>query len=378
MAQAYTPGLKVSPRSVHRARRVLPIAGDVLVKVGDVVNARDIVARTFMPGDITPINVANLLSTPPADVPSCMLKQVGDRVALGEAIAKSKGVFGMFKSECKSTAAGTIESISATTGQVIIRGEPLPIQIEAYLAGRVVEALPREGCVIEAACAYVQGIFGIGCEAHGPIAVACQSHEEELAADLITPSMKDSIIIGGARVTHDAIERAKHHGVAAIVTGGIDDHDLKTILGYDLGVAITGSETVGLTIIITEGFGEIAMAQRTFKLLASHAGREAAVNGATQIRAGVMRPEVIIPLINDDKARAPQSLGHDEIAGKLQIGSSVRIIRDPYFGVIGSVSALPHEPVALQSGSKARVLEVKFESGQRVMIPRANVELIEE
>lgn len=375
MAQAYTPGLKVAAHTTHRARRVLPIAGEVLVKVGDQVHARDIVARTFMPGDITPLNVANLLSTPPGEVPGCMLKKVGERIAVGEALAKSKGVFGMFKAECKSTAAGTIESVSATTGQVIIRGEPLPIQSQAYLAGRVVEVLPREGCVIEAACAYVQGIFGIGGEAHGRIAIACQSHEEELKVDLIKPAMKDCIVLGGARVSHDAIERAKKHGVAAIVTGGIDDQDLRTILGYDLGVAITGSEKVGLTIIITEGFGEIAMAQRTYKLLASNAGREAAVNGATQIRAGVMRPEVIIPLDDQSKAQGLPSLGQD--VGKLQIGAPVRIIRDPYFGVIGSVSALPHEPVVLESGSKARVLEVKFESGQRAMIPRANVELIE-
>ena len=31
------------------------------------------------------------------------------------------------------------------------------------------------------------------------------------------------------------------------------------MLGYDLGVAVTGSEKLGLTLIITEGFGEIAM-----------------------------------------------------------------------------------------------------------------------
>jgi hypothetical protein len=311
-----------------------------------------------------------------------MLKNVGDRVAVGEAIAKSKGVFGMFRSECKSTAAGTIESISETTGQVIIRGEPLPIQTEAYLAGRVVEVLPREGCIIEAQCAYVQGIFGIGAEAHGRIAVACQSHEEELAADLITPAMKGCIVIGGARVTHDAIERARHHGVSAIVTGGIDDQDLRNVLGYDLGVAITGSERIGLTIIVTEGFGEIAMAQRTFKLLTSHAGREAAVNGATQIRAGVMRPEVIVPHDDpSDRDHAQSSFVSQQSPGKegaLDLGRQVRIIRDPYFGVLGAVSALPREPVLLESGSKARVVEVQVESGQRVMIPRANVEFIEE
>ena len=58
MAHAYTPGLQVTDRTRYRARRVLPIAGEVLVTVGDTVQARDVVARTELPGDITPINLA--------------------------------------------------------------------------------------------------------------------------------------------------------------------------------------------------------------------------------------------------------------------------------------------------------------------------------
>jgi len=42
------------------------------------------------------------------------------------------------------------------------------------------------------------------------------------------------------------------------------------------------------------------------------------------------------------------------------------------------VAALPPEPQALDSGSRARVLEVELTSGRRVTVPRANVELIEE
>ena len=64
--------------------------------------------------------------------------------------------------------------------------------------------------------------------------------------------------------------------------------------------------------------------------------------------------------------------------GALAPGATVRVIRDPYFGRIGTVSALPLEPQVLESGSRARVLEVTFASGRGVIIPRANVELIEE
>jgi hypothetical protein len=357
----------------HRVRRLLPITGQVLVKPGERVQARQVVAQTLMPGDVIPLNLAKLLSMPPADVPECMLKKQKERVVVGEVLARTKGIFGMMRSEYKSPSAGTIETISSVTGQVLLRGEPTPLQSCAYLSGTVVELIPNEGCVIEADVALVQGIFGIGGEAYGLIRRACSRHDQELTPDLIREDMKDSIIIGGARVTHEALGRAKTLGAAAIVTGGINDDDLERFLGYSIGVAITGSEQAGLTLILTEGFGPIAMAERTFNLLASHEGHDASVNGATQIRAGVMRPEIVIP-----RSGAEQSASQTtQQISYLDVGMPVRAIRDPYFGMLGTVSALPHEPAVLASGSKARVVVVKFASGESAIIPRANVELIE-
>lgn len=358
----------------HRVRRQLPIPGDVLVQVGQKVKADDVVAQTFMPGDITPINLANLLSLPAGDVKECMLKKEGERIKVGEPLARTKGIFGMFKSEYKSTVEGTIENVSDMTGQVIVRGEPIPVQVRAYLSGTVVEVLPGEGCIVEAEVTFVQGIFGIGGETHGPIKVACPSHDQELTEDLITADMAGCIVVGGARMTDKAIKKAASVGAKAVISGGIDDQDLKEFLGYDLGVAITGNEEKGITLIITEGFGEIAMAERTHRLLVSREGAEASVNGATQIRAGVMRPEVLVPIRAADTVEKSEETFE---AGVLEVGRLLRIIRDPYFGLIGRVSALPSEPAVLGSGSKARVLEVRFDSGESVIIPRANVELIE-
>ena len=374
MSTAYTPGLTVTARTRRVVRRLLPIAGEAFVRVGDHVDARQVVAHTLMPGDIIPLNMAKLLSMPPADVSECMLKHEGDKVERGDVLARTKGIFGRFRTEYTSDVAGTIESVSAVTGQVIVRGAPLPVEVLAYLSGRVIEVLPREGCVIEAEVTFVQGIFGIGGEAFGSIRMACRAHDQELVGELITADMKGCIVVGGARVTKEAIDRGRSLGVSAIVTGGIDDEDLEAFLGYTLGVAITGSERVGLTLVITEGFGEIAMAERTFELLASRAGAEAAVNGATQIRAGVMRPEVLIPWGREQAL--PEAAAATTLGG-LAIGAVVRIIRDPYFGLLGTISALPQEPRVLASGSRARVLEVTFESGQSAIIPRANVERIE-
>lgn len=373
MAQAYTPGLKVSSRLRHRVRRLLPISGDVLVKQGDRVNAEDVVAQTFMPGDVVPINLSNVLSVPPGDVKECMLVKVGDEIAVDQPIARSKGLFGFFKSEYKSKSAGTLETVSDVTGQAIIRGAPLPVQVLAFLGGEVTEVLPGEGVVIEEDVSYVQGIFGIGGEAYGTLRPACAAPGDDLTPDKILPDMRGQIVVGGARMTGDAIRKVIEVGVAAVISGGMDDQDLKEILGYDLGVAVTGSEKVGATVIVTEGFGDIAMAERTFNLLKTRAGDLCAVNGATQIRAGVMRPEIVIPVTSD----ASQTTPAEQVAGMLEVGSPVRVIRDPYFGQLGSVSNLPPEPQTLGSGSKARVLEVKLSNGEDVTVPRANVELIE-
>jgi hypothetical protein len=315
-----------------------------------------------------------LLSVPAEDVPQLLLVKVGDAIAIGQIIARTKGIFGIGKKELASPAAGTIESVSATTGQMMVRGAPIAVEATAYIDGVVTEVLPGEGAVIEADAVFVQGIFGIGGETVGVLRVATATHDARLDAAQISADMKGAIVVGGARVTAAAVKAAQIAGVAGIIAGGIDDSDLRDILGYDLGVAITGTERIGLTIVITEGFGDIAMAARTFALLQSFAGREASMNGATQIRAGVMRPEIVIARNATD---ALPSQGARPEAGALEIGTQVRLIRDPFFGKLGLVSALPSEPAVLGSGSKARVLEVSFDDGSRAIVPRANIELIE-
>ena len=374
MAQAYTPGLLVSRGCRWRSRRLLPVSGEVLVQVGDQVNAQEVVAQTFLPGDALPVNLAKRLGVSASELSRRMLRPIGDNVQVGDALARTKGFFGLFQAEYPSPLAGTIESISKVTGQVILRGHPIAVQVVAYLAGTVIEVIPNEGVVLEADVSVIQGIFGVGGEAFGMIRLVTKSPDDDLTESVIQPEHKGCILVGGRRITGKAVQRAIEVGAAAIVAGGIDDHDLKEILGYDLGVAVTGTEKLGTTIIVTEGFGDIAMARRTFDLLASHAGHEASVNGATQIRAGVMRPEIVIPL----QQRLPAGTGDSgRLAGALNVGSPVRVIREPYFGLLGLVTRLPHEQVLLESESFARVVEVKLADGREVTVPRANVELIE-
>jgi len=372
MAHAYTPGLKVTARAVVKKQRRLPLPGETLVEKGHKVKGDDIVARTALPGNVQTVNVAGLLGVPPEDVPSLMMKKAGDSVAKDEVMALSKGLFGLFKSEVKSPVAGTVENVSSITGQVILREPPEPVQVDAYIEGAVSEVIPREGVVVETEASFVQGIFGVGGEVRGVIRMIVDKPDVVVTAAQIPDDCKGQVLVGGSLVRYDAIERAVKLGAKAIVVGGIEDATLRSFLGYDIGVAITGSEKKGLTIVATEGFGEMRMAQRTFELLQSLAGKMASVNGATQIRAGVIRPEVIVP--------ADTKLGEikqSTAEGGLALGMPVRIIRQPNFGRIGTVTSLPVELQTIETEAKARVLGVELEDGTKVLLPRANVEIIE-
>uniref|UniRef100_A0A7V3ZX48 KOW domain-containing protein n=1 Tax=candidate division WOR-3 bacterium TaxID=2052148 RepID=A0A7V3ZX48_UNCW3 len=375
MAHAYTPGLKVTRKTILRKERRLPLPGEVVVKVGDKVSAETVVARTELPGNVQPINVAGLLSIPPQEINSVMIKKVNDPVKKGEPIAESKSFFGLFRNTVTSPVDGYIESISNITGQVILREPPIPITVNAYVDGTVVEVIPNEGVVVETTASFIQGIFGIGGETIGEIMVVVNSPEEELTKDKITPEMKGKILIGGSYVTSEALKEAVKCGVKGVVVGAIDDKNLKDFLGYDIGVAITGNEQKGITLMITEGFGKLPMAKRTFELFLELNGKKASMNGATQIRAGVIRPEVIVA-IPDGQPVSEES--KEELSQGLAIGTMVRVIREPYFGKIGKVTALPPELQVIETEAKVRVLELEFENGERVIVPRANVEIIEE
>ena len=372
MASAYTPGLTVSGDIVVGRVRRLPIKGDVLVAIGDKVTPTQVVARAMLPGVLQTIKIAEKLGIEPQDVAALLKVKVGDPIAKDQLIAEGKKLFGFFKAPTvTSDYVGTLESISEVTGNLLIREPSIPVDVKAYIKGTIKDLIPNEGVIVETRCAMIQGIFGVGGERVGTIRVAVSDASKVLDAGDILDSDAGKILVGGAGITYEAIKRGSQVGVTGIIAGGFKDSDLIKFLGYDIGVAITGQEQINLTLMVTEGFGYLSMAERTFALLKTLEGQEASINGATQIRAGVIRPEIIAPIASDVKQSSEKAETFE-----LMVGTSIRVIREPYFGKLGTVTDLPAQLVVLDSGTEVRVLRAKLGSGEDVTVPRANVEII--
>lgn len=371
MGSAYTPGLTVSADIVVRRVRRLPIKGQVLVKAGETVSPDSVIARAQLPGILQTIKLAEKLGVEAKEVTHYFQLKIGDAVEKGQNVAETKGFFGFFKSLITSEFQGTVEAISEVTGNILVREPSIPVDIKAYIQGMIAEVMEEEGAVVETRCAMVQGIFGIGGERTGTIRVATSTPDEILGEGHIHSSDAGKIVVGGAGVTYEALQKASSVGAKGIVVGGVRDADLVQFLGYDIGVAITGQEAIELTLMVTEGFGFLGMASRTFELLKTLEGQAASINGATQIRAGVIRPEVIVPHAGVATAQTV-----DQSAFELRPGAAVRMIREPYFGKLGTVTELPAQLVTLESGTEVRVLRAKLGDGSEITVPRANVEIV--
>ncbi len=372
LGSAYTPGLTVSADIVVQRIRRLPIKGEVLVKEGDHVEPDTVVAEAKLPGLLQTIRLAERLGLEAREIPSVITFQEGFHVEKGQVLAETKGfLFGIGKASVVSEYSGVVESISAITGNILVREASIPVSMTSYVAGKVAKVMPEEGAVIETRGAMIQGIFGVGGERVGQIRCAVPSGDAVLDEQHIEASDKGKILVGGAGVTMAALKKANSLEVAGLVVGAVRDVDLIELLGYDIGVAITGQEEIATTLIATEGFGQLRMAERTFQLFKSLEGRNASMNGATQIRAGVIRPEIIAPNLaaTGEVAKAGGALS-------LENGTAIRIIREPYFGRIGAVTGLPTQLQKVESETEVRVLTAKLDDGQEVCVPRANVEII--
>jgi hypothetical protein len=289
-------GLRVQEDTLVRKVRRIPAQGHVLVNKGDIVTPETIVVRGMVLNpDIREVKIYEQLGVDPAEVEKYMLKEKGQEVKENEAIAIHRSFFGRSTRVCRSPIEGTIEMFSKTSGRAVVRGKPIPVEVKAHIPGRVVDMIPGEGAVVECRAAFIQGMFGIGGEAIGQLAMAVDKPGEALTTELINDEHKGKILVTGSFATIDALRKAAKTGVKGIISGAVDQKDLTDFLGYEIGTGITGKEKTGITLIITEGFGIHPMEEKTFNLLKAHAGKQASIDGSTQIRTRMLRPEIILP-----------------------------------------------------------------------------------
>ena len=371
MGQAYSGGATVSIGTVIDRWRELPLPGEITVTAGDLVEADTIIGFATLSGEGVIVRVAEELGLLPDEAIQCVTVKQGDTVKKGDTIAVHRIFFGLFQAEVTTPVSGVIELLSDVTGTVLIRCQPERIQQSAFIKGYISSIRDNSAVQVTSSCTLVQGVFGVGGERLGTLRLLHQSGE--ISSFEPSPHDEGAIIISRGAPTLSALNQAAERTIAGWVAGSISDSVVEAFAKKRIGIAITGDEQVPFTLFVTEGFGSIPMSAHAFDAFLQHDGRPASISGVTQVRAGAVRPEVIIPQLDQSKRRQKGALTDQ---GGLIRGRTVRLIRHPYFGKTGTVQDLPPEPRKIATGAVARVAVVTLEDGSAVEVPRANIEIL--
>lgn len=318
------------------------------------------------------VEVARELNISPRFLRTFAHVRVGDEVNYGSILASTDG-FG--KEGVRSPIRGIVAAIDTQSGTISLIKPYSPSYARAYLAGTVVEVVPERGAIVETTGTYLEGVFGIGGERFGTLMQAAAEQGEDLDATHFGPQHYGAVVFGGAGITLEGMKAALQHDVAGVIVGGLSSQALVSLLGREFSVGITGHEDLSTTFIATEGFGSVPMLEKTYGILQRRLGSLVSMNGRTQIRAGVQRPEIIINHQIPAAARqaAGQPRGAMQAPARLGVGSQVRVIIDPYFGQTGEIVAeLPKKK--LPTEVEAPLLQVQLADGQLVELLANNVE----
>lgn len=368
---SYAPSLIIAPSIKISKVRELPLLGCSLVKVGDIVQSDSLVLSAELPGELIIVRLAEKLGIDPDRIAQTLKVKEESEVKKGELLASNSSFFGWLNDEVRSPVDGKIEYIIKSTGHLGIRLPSKAIGLSAFISGKVVSEVPGSSVTVEAEGTLIQGIFGVGGERTGTILYLENHRGHEIQRSHIQSlALKGKIICGGKTFSNDAINFAANSGSVGIFTGSITSEALEKFTGSALGISMTGDEELPLSLIISEGFGSLPISERIDGILKLLNGKEASISGATQVRAGAIRPELIV---TGSKLGAQQAVKQPIF----EIGRKVRCLRAPHFGQIAEIVELPHVPQQIASGAVVRVALVKFNGTIKAYVPRANLEIID-
>ncbi|OGY23150.1 MAG: hypothetical protein A2172_02105 [Candidatus Woykebacteria bacterium RBG_13_40_15] len=324
------------------------------VKIGQPVSEADVIAHCEISSGQRLVKIAHALGVGSRDVKKYLTRKIGDSIYQGEIIAKRRLNFGLTKKEIKSPVDGVITEIDKR-GDLIVKFLPRPIRLVAAGSG-VVEKIEENQIFLSVVATKINGFISVGGEHEGLISIIANPQDFVLPV-AIKADYKDKIIVGGALFERSALEKAVALGVKGIITGGMNQKDFS---------ALNTDEDVGLAVLVTEGFGKSPMGRDIWDFLKSKDGRPAFILGKEK---SIIIPEASGTIVTDDKK------GHRSWKN-LEIGDRVTFFREESSDLVGTVKELPGEQI-LNSGILAEVALVEFSSGEKLILPAANLEIVE-
>lgn len=347
------PVAHISALTVIRKDRVLPIPGRVVVRQGQKVAPRDVVAEAHLAPEHVLLNIARGLGVSIDQADSLIQCTTGDDVNNGDLIA---GPIGVTRRVVRAPVSGRV--MLAGEGQVLIQVNKPPHELQAGISGTVTQLIPEFGAVVETTGCLIQGFWGNGRVDFGLMQSKLEAPEDELTRDKLDVSLRGTIVLGGYCSSDSVFERAVSIPIRGLILSSMS------------AALIPMAKKMDFPVLVLEGFGDLPLNPISYNLLTTHQNREVSVNAEPFDAYRGQRPEVIIPLPTSRDLEPPGMF--EEFAA----GQRVRIVRAPYHSKTGTIELLYNGPTEFPSGIRVPGAQINTEDGESIKVPLANLEVI--
>jgi hypothetical protein len=334
-------------------KRMLPCDGRILVKVGQKVNATDILGEAVVGRKHLILDIAQGLRVSPRRAATLIQIKKGQKVSQDQVIAESTGFFAR---EVKAPAEGRVVALGG--GKLVLETGGTPISLIAGLQGVVTEVLADRGVVIRASGSLLQGLWGNGQLEIGVLMSVMDRSDQAFDADRLDVSIRSSIILGG------------YVDNPAVFKSAIDLPVKGLILASMLPELLPLASQAPFPIMLVDGFGRKPMNTSAYKLLSTSVRREVTLNAVAYDRFGGDRPEVFISLPVSQEPLEPREM---ETFLPNQI---VRVVSLTGPARIGTLIRLSPNPTSLPNSLRVKTAEVQLETGQQILVPLTNLEVL--
>ncbi|MGE5251191.1 MAG: hypothetical protein ACM3QS_13380 [Bacteroidota bacterium] len=347
------PLIHILPLATVVRQRVLPIPGTVHARLNQKVVPTEVVAQGTWAREHLMIDVAGILHIAPSAADRVIRCQTGDRLPEGAEVAVGGG---LFPRRIHTPREGRVVTVGG--GQILLETGESPIQLRAGMPGTVIELIRDRGVVIQNAGSLIQGIWGNGRIDTGVLVNLAEKPDAVLSAGRLDVAQRGAMILAGRAEDAEFLQAAAELPVRGLILSSLSP------------ALIPLAGQMRYPILVTDGLGSLPMNSLAYRLLSTNVQREVTLNAEAYDRYTGARPEVFIPLPVSQEPATPRDV--EEFAQ----GQIVRMRRPPAMGAIGSIMALRTGQTLLPSGLHAPAADVKLESGETVLVPLVNLEVV--
>lgn len=348
------PISNVSPTVTIRREWKLPVRGTIAVRVNEQLSAGETVAEADVPERHVFLDVARALNVPEEAAGRYLTCRVGDHLSEGDRIAQSEG---MLRRTVRAPGNGRV--IDFSEGRILFEVVGERFELKSRYPCTVGGTDGVQSIYVETSGALIQGVWGNGKHDFGVLRLVGKGPDQKLTPDLMDPSWRGAMLIAGYCDQSAPLQQAAELSARGLILGGL------------AASLIPVTRRLNFPVIVLEGFGTVAMNAAAFQLLESNQGNEASVDAMPSRPFEEKKPEIIIPVASTRDYELP-----NEVV-PLSPGVRVRVLRRPHMGAVGVVREILARVVRYPSGNKARSARLDIEGKGSVIVPLANLEVLQ-